>query len=64
MFKIGQTVKRSDTTEDSIPAFKAARGKVIQVDNGKAPMVRVHWDGDKTAEEGWRTEATIEVCED
>jgi hypothetical protein len=62
MFKLGDRVRRSDITAESIPAFKAARGKVIQVDSGNHPMVRVHWEGDKTPEVGWRTEKTIEVC--
>jgi hypothetical protein len=63
-YKIGQTVKRSDITEQSIPAFIAMRGKIVEIDNGKQPMARVHWEGDKAPEPGWRTEATIEVCEE
>ena len=60
--QIGDRVKRSDVTEQSIPAFKALRGTVVMVSFGGC--VRVHWDGDSEPEFGYRDDTTVCLEED
>ena len=58
---IGDRVKRSDVTEQSIPAFKNLRGKVVafSFEDGR---YFIHWDGDRTPDSLSRDSSTI--CKD
>ncbi len=61
-FQVGDRVRRSDVTERSIPAFRAARGRVVEVrEDELGSRARVHWVGDSTPESGFRGSSTIEL---
>lgn len=59
--KIGDTVKPSDSTEDSLPAWRDMRGTVVWIDAKSPEWIRVHWHCDRTPDDNPRHASTVSV---
>jgi hypothetical protein len=57
--KEGDRVKYSDVKETSIPAYRDARGTIVEVSPYYGGSVRVHWDSDSTPEPHFRDASTV-----